>query len=182
MSANAFIYHFNSEAFITVAVVTMVGLLVAAVVFLPIAAFGLVPRDERAKVLLTLLSLSILGVVAGELGGGSRAAAVGDIIPSVLGVVGGLAVYLFGIDRTKGTIASIAMLAFAFGLFWGYVGGSHGRTGMDSNGRVEAACLDLFFDAALYSKEGPYSQADQGPLDMTRLEEVCNKFLQAVAP
>jgi len=56
-----------------------------------------------------LLALALVGACAGTAGGMSRVGAVGSIVPAFLGLLGGLSIYLFGIDpadeRTQRALA-----------------------------------------------------------------------------
>jgi hypothetical protein len=57
---------------------------------------------------------------------------VGDVIPAALALVGGVAAYLFGVDRSKGLVASFCAAAFALSLGIGYAAGAGNRCVTDN--------------------------------------------------
>ena len=120
-----------------------VGTCVATLIF----AMLLSPKDNWRVLLGLIAGLAMLGCISGYLGGLSRTAAVGEIIPAALALAGGAAAYLFGADRSKGLIASICALALGLSLFLGFV------TSTVKRGKVEAFqahltfCRDVLRDA-----------------------------------
>lgn len=123
-----------------------------------------------AGTLVLLFTLGILGAVTGTLGGQSRVGAVGAIVPAILAIAGGASVYLFGIDRSKGTVASVAVAVLAASVFWGYQLGSNIRSADDFNTAGLTACYRLFFDPALYAKPEFYDLARQ------KVGKTCDAF------
>jgi len=79
---------------------------------------------ERWSWFVPLLSFSMLGLVAGLLAGFSRQPAVGALLPSVLSLVGGLAIYLVGKDSQGRVPVSLCILALAFNLLVGATWGA----------------------------------------------------------
>jgi hypothetical protein len=65
----------------------------------------------------------MLGSVTGLLAGQSRTAALGTVLPAVLGLVGGITVYLLGQDDRNRLLVSLSIIALSFTLFiasgWG---------------------------------------------------------------
>ncbi|WP_415402623.1 hypothetical protein [Tateyamaria sp. SN3-11] len=112
-----------------------VGTCVATLIF----AMLLSPKDNWRVLLGLIAGLAMLGCISGYLGGLSRTAAVGEIIPAALALAGGAAAYLFGADRSKGLIASICALALGLSLFLGFV------TSTVKRGKVEAFQAHLTF-------------------------------------
>ena len=112
-----------------------VGTCVATLIF----AMLLSPRENWRVLLGLIAGLAMLGCISGYLGGLSRTAAVGEIIPAALALAGGAAAYLFGADRSKGLIASICALALGLSLFLGFV------TSTVKRGKVEAFQAHLTF-------------------------------------
>lgn len=143
---NTILRAFSPGTLGALAALLLLALLVAGVVV--VASFTTDRRTVAMGRELSVLvgSLAIFGAVAGYAGGLSRAAAVGDIIPAVVGLAGGVAVYLFGVDRSKGTVASVALAAFTIALFLGYAFGSDVRGDNDRNMAIRDACLGLFYD------------------------------------
>ncbi len=76
-------------------------------------------RDQWRVIAPLLFALALIGACAGLAGGMSRAAAVGDIIPAFLGLLGAVAVYLFGVDQSRGVVASFGAAALSISLFVG---------------------------------------------------------------
>ena len=89
----------------------------AAAGFLTAFAVAMVfQRDSWRTVGLLLFALALVGACAGFAGGMSRAAAVGDVIPAFLGLFG---LYLFGVDQTRGIVASFGAVALSISLLVG---------------------------------------------------------------
>jgi hypothetical protein len=72
-----------------------------------------------------LLSFSMLGLITGVLSGLSRQSVIGAVLPPVLSLVGGLAIYLIGKDSSGRMLVSLSVLVLSFALFvgttWGIV-------------------------------------------------------------
>ncbi|MGM4887043.1 hypothetical protein AB7813_29625 [Tardiphaga sp. 20_F10_N6_6] len=73
------------------------------------------------------LPISLVAFVAGYLTGVSRSPAVGTIIPAVLTLVGGLNIYLFGIDVKNRSLVGFSVFLFTLFLFYGVQAGSYHR-------------------------------------------------------
>ena len=92
------------------------------------------PREDRHLwfVFLAILAFSMLGFVTGEVMGVSRESAVGTVVPAVLTLLGGVAVYLVG---SKGAEAqanvSAMVLCFAVALLIGSLFGARVRVEYD---------------------------------------------------
>lgn len=66
----------------------------------------------------------MLGMVVGQTTGNSREAAVGAVMPAILGLVGGIMVYLLGTtSRRTQVLVALAIIALTsnlvVGIFWG---------------------------------------------------------------
>lgn len=70
----------------------------------------------------------MLGLVAGYLTGYSRQPAVGAVLPAVLSLIGGLAVFLVGKDKTSRSVVSLSIFAFSISLVLGVSWGAVMRT------------------------------------------------------
>ena len=79
---------------------------------------------SHVQIAVLLFGVAILGATAGFAGGMSRDGAVGVIIPGALTLVGGVAIYLFGADTTKG--AAVSLTAGCFALFIGIAAAERG--------------------------------------------------------
>lgn len=91
-----------------------------------------------------IISISVVGAVAGYAGGLSRTGVVGDVIPAALGLLGGLSVYLFGIQKTPTVVTPIVVVVFAVSLVAGFSAGAKNREQGETFDRVQAACFGLF--------------------------------------
>lgn len=103
-------------------------------------------KDERKSLVILIFGLATLGAVAGVAGGSSRVGVVGDVIPAALALAGGVSAYLFGVDRSKGLVASFCAAAFALSLGLGYA------TGAGNRGVTENKAENLAFCRALFQK------------------------------
>ncbi len=113
-------------------------------------------RERSRKTMLLVLSTAILGAVAGISGGMSRVGVVGDVIPAVLVLVGGVSVYLFGIDRSKGIIASLTTTALSLSLVISYALGSNHRGHIEIFADLKQTCFKAMTDPKLLSEEDAF--------------------------
>ena len=74
------------------------------------------PKEGKRDIALMLAAFSMLGVVTGYLTGFSRSPAIGAVLPAVLSLVAGLAVFLMGRDASSRTIVALCVLIFSIGL------------------------------------------------------------------
>ena len=83
------------------------------------------PREAKRDLVLLLAAFSMLGLGAGYLTGFSRSPVVGAVLPAVLSLVAGLAVFLMGKDAASRVIVSLSVLIFSvslvLGTSWGAV-------------------------------------------------------------
>lgn len=87
--------------------------------------FGIVrPKEAKRDVVLLLAAFSMLGLVAGYLTGFSRSPAVGAVLPAVLSLVAGLAVFLMGKDAANRAIIGLTVLIFSISLVLGTTWGA----------------------------------------------------------
>ena len=135
---------------------------------------GAVAREIAGYLTLLLFGLSVLGSVAGYTGGLSRETAVPQIIPAVLALAGSASAYLFGIDRSRGAIASLSVIAFGVALLFGFMFGADIRSDVERNQEMREACYKLFFDPALYETQVSATIAAQTGLAFT-----CQSFWAA---
>lgn len=141
------------------ALASVIGVL-AALALASIGAGGLRPLRENGETLRTIvvlaLGLAVLGAVSGVAGGMSRESAVGDIIPAALALVGGVAIYVFGADTSKGLISSCSAVAFAISLGVGYAGGAEMRSEGDFARTTHDFCLAELSDPDLLGDDKAY--------------------------
>ncbi|MEP5623326.1 MAG: hypothetical protein ABJP82_12205, partial [Hyphomicrobiales bacterium] len=121
-------------------------------------------RSSRYLPLLVIV-MSFLGMTVGLTGGWSREGVVGDIIPAVLGVIGGLIVYLFGNRRSKGLVAIPSALAFTVSVFLGFVIGAEIRNPIDRSKAYRDMCLRALSDPKLLSSTDAYCRFMKGAGD-----------------
>ena len=122
-----------------------------------------------------LFALALVGIVSGYSGGLSREAAVGDIIPAALTLLGGVAIYLFGVDQSRGTIVSIGAIAFAAALFFGFSLGSEKRNSRDAFELLQTHCLSIFREADLLADGAALA------LDPDSMGRVCSGVVARIA-
>lgn len=102
-------------------------LLVAFILSMCVASPIENPARFRLFVLISF-SLSLLGMVTGNLTGLSRDSSVGSVLPAVLGLVGGMAVYVFGKEgRLAQYTVSLGLVAMTINLIVGVYWGSRTR-------------------------------------------------------
>ena len=120
-----------------------------------------------------LTTLALVGASAGIAGGMSRTGVVGDIVPAFLGLLGAVAVYLFGVDRSKGVIASFGAVALSISLVSGYgLSAEYRATHISDYREIRAICATAYSDADLLS--------DSSALDTfeSKLGEFCKGVLK----
>ncbi len=117
----------------------------------PFGVAWLWQRQAVRELAVILLSLSLVGACAGMAGGMSRVGAVGSIIPAFLGLLGGLSVYLFGVDRTKGLIVSFGAVAMSLSLLLSYSFASNYRNIGDDHRDIRSRCAAAYTDQKLLS-------------------------------
>lgn len=132
--------------------------LIALSVILSVAIVGTVAlllsvKGERTNILVLIFGLATLGAVAGIAGGSSRVGVVGDVIPAALALVGGVTAYLFGVERSKGLIASFCAAAFALSLGIGYAAGAGNRSVTENKAENLAFCRALYREADLWGDD-----------------------------
>lgn len=124
--------------------------LIAALAF---AWIGRTPARETIQVVVLLISIGILGGVVGFSGGMSREAAVAAVIPAALTLVGGVALYIFGADMSRGAIVSIAAGCFALSLFFNYAAASQLRTLGSDYRELRDKCFAAYADGELMGSD-----------------------------
>jgi len=125
-------------------------------VLVPIPFF--LTKAEFQKLAVLIVGLAVLGAVAGVAGGTSRVGVVGDIIPAALGLVAGVSAYLFGVDQSKGIVASLCAAAFAVALGFGYAAGAGNRDVRDRFERNLAFCVDGFSNAEILNNDRAFKR------------------------
>lgn len=125
---------------------------------LPFAAALVFQRSEWKTVAPLLFALTLVGACAGLAGGMSRSAAVSDIIPAFLGLLGAVAVYLFGVNQSRGIIASFGAAALSISLFVGYAAGSEYRKLPEDHRDIRAHCARAYTSAELLKDEAAFER------------------------
>jgi len=125
-------------------------------------------RNAIKELAIILITLSAIGACAGIAGGMSRTGAVGSIIPAFLGLLGGLSIYLFGIDRSKGLIASFGASAVAISLIVAYTMGASYRNLGDDHRDIRTYCAKAYTDSKLLSDEAAFKRFTD------RMGKLCN--------
>ena len=110
-----------------------------AVIILTALFFGIVrPKEGRRELVLVLAAFSMLGLVTGYLTGFSRSPAVGAVLPAVLSLVGGMAIFMMGKDAANRMIVSLSVLIFSISLVIGTGWGSTMRQTAEDYATSEA--------------------------------------------
>ena len=110
-------------------------------------------KSQLKEVAIILLVLAIIGACSGTAGGLSRVGAVGTIIPAFLGLLGGVAIYLFGSDRSKGLIASFGAVALSISLIISYISIAKIRTIEDERRNIKEHCLVAYTNPGILSSD-----------------------------
>lgn len=124
----------------------------------PFLLSTILQRSAWRTMLPLLLALALVGASAGISGGMSRSPAVGEIIPAFLGLLGGVAVYLFGVDQSKGLAASFGAAALAISLLLSYAAGSIFRATPEDHRELRALCAGAYTNADLLKDEGAFTR------------------------
>ncbi|WP_420333590.1 hypothetical protein [Roseibium sp.] len=125
---------------------------------------------------LLILVMSYLGAAVGLTGGWSRVGVVGDVIPAVLGLIGGLVVYLFENKKFKGLVAIPAALAFTTSIFTGFVVGAEIRNPIDRATAYRDMCIKTLSDPSVLASEDAYCRFLNGPGDQCYRELFKNRM------
>lgn len=139
-----------------VLIVLMIAAGAAVVVF---GVTMLVQRFDGTQgvfVLALLFCLALVGAAAGFSGGFSRSPVVGDIIPAILGLIGGVVLYIFGVAQNKTLLPAFGVVALICAMIAGY------STGANFRGQTDARAAD---------------NVDPGQ----QKAELCVKFVDALA-
>jgi hypothetical protein len=79
---------------------------------------------------------------------------VGNIIPAMFTLLGGAVIYLFGVDTSRGALASVLGSCLAFSLFISYAVGSQIRNQLgDGYREQEAFCAKAYTDGNIIGKK-----------------------------
>ncbi|MEP2706147.1 MAG: hypothetical protein ABJQ71_18890 [Roseibium sp.] len=103
--------------------------------------------SEFSKAIIILLGLSLVGAAAGFTGGMSRTGVVGDIVPAVLALLGGVSLYLFGADTSRGIMTSIGASALSLSLLAAFALGASNRNDVDRYNLARDQCFSLLTNA-----------------------------------
>lgn len=77
------------------------------------------PRDSRSKALLVIFSFAMLGITIGWLTGDSGQQVLASVLPAVLTLIGGLAVFLVGKQLQDATMIASALTGLTLNLLVG---------------------------------------------------------------
>jgi hypothetical protein len=102
----------------------------SAIVFLVLTSLGTLTGKAVARIPLLCLVAFIFGTLAlstGMITASSREAAVGDVLPAALGLIGAVALYVFTKVEREAPLAATAVASFAILLLLGTLIGSYER-------------------------------------------------------
>ena len=128
----------------------------AFVVFAVALTFQRFTKAQAAFVAMLLFCLGLVGAAAGFSGGFSRSAVVGDIIPAILGLIGGVVLYIFGVAQNKSLLPAFGVVSLICALIVGYSTGANfrGQTEKRDANLVEPAKLKAPFCAQVANAFG----------------------------
>jgi hypothetical protein len=138
-----------------------VGIVASGTLVVWIGVVGFVPKNERMPLLCLLLGISAIAATAGVTGGLSRDGAVGEVIAAALGLLGGVVVYVFGVDRSKGMIASICAFTFSLTLVVAYFEAAARRGAPESYAFWRERCIDKYIDKDVLGDDTAFVVMDQ---------------------
>jgi hypothetical protein len=90
------------------------------------------PLISKRDFFWSIYAFSLLGIVTGTLAGLSRQPVISAILPPVLSLVGGLAIYLIGKDKENRVLVGFCIIALSFNLLIGSVWGAKLRETSDA--------------------------------------------------
>jgi hypothetical protein len=160
-----------TEPFVVQIQADLPAFLVAAIVpglLLSLASVFFVSKEARVTLTILIMTVSTLGAVAGFAGGLSRVGVVGDVIPAALTLLGGLSVYLFGADRSKGVVVSLCSASFALALLLGYSTGTGRRTSIEHYETAQKVCFDAFTNSGLLANSEAFCRFSEA------LKDICS--------
>ena len=97
-----------------------------------VATFGVFRSARSWHLFMAIFAFAMLGFVTGQIMAQSREPAVGTVVPAVLTLVGGVAVYVIGLKGVEAQInVSIMIFCFAFTLLVGSLFGAELRVKYD---------------------------------------------------
>ena len=79
----------------------------------------------------------------------SREPTVGTIIPAIIGLFGGVALYLFGVDRSRGAVVSLMAACLSMSVFSAYAVSAQLRGYSDELRDLRDHCVGAYTNAAI---------------------------------
>lgn len=140
----------STFAFIVIGVTTAIVLLF----------WRFIAPKQRLGFAIVILGITALGATVGMNGGFSRVGAVGQIMSAVLGLVGGLVVWLFAVDKSKGPVASVVVLALSLSIFIGYDQGVGYRAYSQTYIYWRDNCVSAYIDGDIHKDPGKFALID----------------------
>ena len=133
----------------------------------------------QIEAFLIVFTMTTIGGLSGYLGGASRVGTVGDIVPAFIGLLGGVAAYLFGIKSENREIVALSVLGFSVTLFMGFAYGADSRSSSEYNQSFVEACQNIMFAPESYHIDNTLSQRLENREDP--LVAGCTSFFQSAA-
>ena len=123
-------------------------------------------NGERLEYFILVLTIAVLGGVAGYAGGLSRIGVVGDVIPAALSLVGGLSIYIFGINKERNVSVALLVVCFALSLFITYALSANLRADGEKYQKIVEYCTKIYGDPAIYKDQQILNLANTVNWDM----------------
>lgn len=139
--------------------VFLISSIVATFFMLPILTLT-VRKQELGSVFGALLVIALFGALVGFHGGNSRVGVVGDLIPAVVTLVAGFAMYLFGLpDKNPGPYMFPLLGSFIVTLFICWSVGAANNAGNEQHAAWEKQCLSVFGNPDILASATAYQNA-----------------------
>ncbi|MFH1872854.1 MAG: hypothetical protein ABIK82_16735 [Pseudomonadota bacterium] len=82
------------------------------------------PQISRRSFFIVIFSFALLGMVTGLLAGFSRTSAMGAVLPAILSLVGGLAIYIVSAGKVDQVLVGTCVIALSLNLLIGSTWGA----------------------------------------------------------
>jgi len=163
-------------------------LMVAVLGFLPfgivVSAYYIFSSERRRKlgdlinIIIILFALALLGACAGFAGGMSRASAVGDVIPAMFALLGGVSLYIFGLNMSRGIIASVSSACLALSLFLAYSFGSQLRHKGDEYRDLRNWCMTVYTEPDILTDPAALARFNTDLMAQVGFGDFCKSVLR----
>jgi hypothetical protein len=140
------------EFYLKISILIIISTLVASI---PPFAIWLFSRGvEKKEMAVIVITLGVIGACTGVAGGLSRVGAVGSLITAVLGFLGGVSLYLFGLDKKCQSLkVSCGAIALSLSVLTSLLYASELRSKVEDHNLLRKYCIEAYSNPALTSNE-----------------------------